>query len=229
MAQTLPLFVELKSVLLLQSEPEPEFASLEEFDPLRIVKLLEREDENVGIIVATDKNYLGGHPGWINLIKTNTSFPVIRQDFFIDPVQVYQSKAIGADGVMINLNFTGSKKLSDLLYAGDEMGLELFLEIDDLKLPSKLEFDLLTGIIVNFQKEPSNHIENLKKFCLSIPEYVKKLIRFFPHSKQEFTSLKSAGFQALVLSDEIWQRKNFIEEFNIIANWGSEIGADKQL
>lgn len=119
-AGSFPLLVELKSILL------PEMVALEGFEPLRAIKSLLDAGLESGVIIASDSYFLGGDPSWINLIKHSTPLAVIQRDFFIDPVQFYQGKAIGADGYLIHAGFAGAERLPGLLEAASEMGLEVY-------------------------------------------------------------------------------------------------------
>ena len=88
----------------------------ENFDPVKIAKSYENGGASC-LSVLTDRDFFQGDPQ--NLIKARAavSIPVIRKDFIIDPYQVYESRAMGADCILLIvscLTDTELKTLSDL-------------------------------------------------------------------------------------------------------------------
>ena len=83
-----------------------------------------------GLSVLTDRNYFGG--SFENLAKarfTNPKTPILRKDFILDPYQVYEAKAHGADLILLiaaSLNKDEMLKLTEL---AKELGLEVLVEV----------------------------------------------------------------------------------------------------
>lgn len=208
-AKTFPLIPEFKSILF------PGMIELEGFDPLYALKTLQNAGFNNGLVVATDPFFLGGNPGWINLLKSSTQYPIIQRDFFVDPVQIYQGKAVGADAIILDTAYVPGEKLPALIEAVEEMGLEAYLEVNDFNIPENISTDSLQGIIMNI-----SDIKTLDKTTLAgLPKNCIKLARFFPTQGSHVTSLQNAGFQSLILNDLFWQQPEFTAAFKQILSW----------
>jgi indole-3-glycerol phosphate synthase len=89
------------------------------------------------ISVLTDERYFGGSVADLCAARSSTKLPVLRKDFIIDPVQVFEAAVAGADAVLLivaALNDTSLKELRSL--AEDELGLDALIEVhgsDELK------------------------------------------------------------------------------------------------
>ena len=72
----------------------------EDFDPLEAARAYEKEDFQAYSIL-TERKYFLGKDEYVEMVKKITSRPILRKDFIVDEYQVYQSKAIGADAVLL--------------------------------------------------------------------------------------------------------------------------------
>lgn len=230
-AETLPLFVELKSILFDEAGKGKEFAELEGFEPLTVATQLVKAGLKNGVVIATDRTFLGGDPGWINLVKNNTELAVLQRDFFIDPAQMYQGKAIGADAFLVNPQFAERGRLTEILEAGAEMGLEVFLEIDDINFAGTINAEVLTGVVLNLKRNPAGEI--IKSFSEKapqiLPEKLIKIARFCPRSEAEVEEIAGLGFRAIILNNEFWQKPDFIDHFQMIHSWCAGISSGRQI
>lgn len=229
-AETFPLFVELKSILFDETGKGRKFVGLEGFEPLSVATQLVKAGLKSGVVIATDRTFLGGDPGWINLVKNNTELAVLQRDFFIDPAQMYQGKAIGADAYLVNPQFAEKERLPGILEAGAEMGLEVFLEVDDLNVAGTLNTEVLTGVVLNLKRNLDGEIikDFSEKARQMLPVKLIKIARFCPRSKAEVEDIAGMGLQAVILNNEFWQKPDFIDHFRMIHSWCAGISPGKQ-
>lgn len=118
-----------------------------DFDPARIAELYERAGA-AALSVLTDTVYFGGSPHCLQLAKQSASIPVLRKDFIIDAYQIYESKVIGADAVLIMaVNFDTGAVASDLCGLALELGMDVLFEIhDEGEIDLIPNMDLCVGI-----------------------------------------------------------------------------------
>jgi indole-3-glycerol phosphate synthase len=84
----------------------------------------------LGLSVLTDRSFFGGNPEDLEKTrKTNPFTPVLRKDFILDSLQVYESKALGADVILLIAACLTDEKLHTLAALGKELGLEILVEI----------------------------------------------------------------------------------------------------
>jgi indole-3-glycerol phosphate synthase len=82
------------------------------------------------ISVLTDEEYFGGSIADLSAIRVSTSLPILRKDFIIDPIQVYEAAIAGADAVLLIAAPVDDAALSELHgLAEDELGLDALVEV----------------------------------------------------------------------------------------------------
>jgi indole-3-glycerol phosphate synthase len=84
------------------------------------------------ISVLTDVQYFQGKLEYIHAIRDVIKLPVLRKDFIIDPYQVYESRAAGADAILLIAECLETSELIDLQILATEMSLTCLIEVHDL-------------------------------------------------------------------------------------------------
>ncbi|MDD4357432.1 MAG: indole-3-glycerol phosphate synthase TrpC [Smithellaceae bacterium] len=100
---------------------------VENFDPLKIAKIYEQNDA-AAISVLTDKKYFCGKNAYLTSIKNLVGIPVLRKDFIIDPLQIYETRAIGADAVLLIVRVLG-QKLAEFIALSKDLDLSPLVEV----------------------------------------------------------------------------------------------------
>ncbi|MCX7545520.1 indole-3-glycerol phosphate synthase TrpC [Marinicella gelatinilytica] len=95
--------------------------------------------------VLTDEPYFQGHDDYLMLAKKVTDLPVLRKDFIIDPWQIYQSKALGADCILLIAACLNDDDLMHMTLLAQDLDMDVLMEVHDeeeltraLKTPAKL-------------------------------------------------------------------------------------------
>jgi indole-3-glycerol phosphate synthase len=99
-----------------------------DFDPVKIAKTYDQAGASA-LSVLTDATYFGGRLDFIEQVKQVSSLPVLRKDFIIDPYQVYESRAGGADAILLIADILTPQKLIDLLILAGELNLTSLIEV----------------------------------------------------------------------------------------------------
>jgi len=100
----------------------------EDFDPVAIARTYKKCGADA-ISVLTDEKYFQGRLEYIDRIKEAVDLPVLRKDFIIDLWQVYESRAAGADAILLIAEALKPGKLMDLMIAAAELTLTVLLEV----------------------------------------------------------------------------------------------------
>ena len=102
----------------------------EDFDPVAIARAY-HDNGAAAISCLTDEKYFQGSLDFIAPIKDAVPLPVLRKDFIIDPYQVYESRAAGADAVLLIAECLGEPQMIDLLILATELKMTVLLEVHD--------------------------------------------------------------------------------------------------
>lgn len=112
-----------------------------DFDHNKIAKIYEKAGA-AAISVLTDEKFFQGNLKYLKDIKKVSVLPVLRKDFIIDEFQIYQTRSIGADIILLIASALNKSQLKDYLKLSEELGLNVLLETHTEK---EFEFALEIG------------------------------------------------------------------------------------
>ena len=78
--------------------------------------------------MLTDRDYFQGHPDFIKQVKSSSKLPVLRKDFIIDPYQIYESRALGADCILLIVAALDLKEMKELESIANDLGMAVLVE-----------------------------------------------------------------------------------------------------
>jgi indole-3-glycerol phosphate synthase len=83
--------------------------------------------------VLTDEQYFQGATEYLQAARAACALPVIRKDFIIDPYQVYEARAMGADCVLLIVSALTDEQLQSLYALSTQLGMDVLIEVHDLE------------------------------------------------------------------------------------------------
>ena len=102
----------------------------EHFDPAAIAASYAKHGAAC-LSVLTDVQFFQGHADYLVQARAACTLPVIRKDFLIDPYQVVEARAMGADCILLIAACLGDGQMSELEAAALEQGLDVLVEVHD--------------------------------------------------------------------------------------------------
>lgn len=116
----------------------------ENFDPVAIARSYEAAGAAC-LSVLTDVDFFQGADIYLQQVRAATALPVIRKDFLVDPYQVIEARALGADCILLIVAALDAAQLRDLNELALELGMDVLVEVHDraelesaLQLPNRL-------------------------------------------------------------------------------------------
>ncbi len=139
-------------------------------DPYNVTEIAESYTRGGAacLSVLTDEHYFQGADAHLTAARTACALPILRKDFMCERYQIYESRALGADCVLLIVAGLGDAQLQDLAGIASELGMDVLLEVHDrLELERALRLRLpLIGI----------NNRDLKRFVTSIDTTLGLLI-----------------------------------------------------
>lgn len=141
----------------------------ENFDPVQKAKEYEVNGASA-LSILTEEDFFMGSTEHLKKVKKVTSLPILRKDFMIDEYQIYESKLIGADCILLIASILSDKKIEDFINIAKELELDYLIEVHDeaeLKRIAHYE-DALIGInnrnLKTFEVDLDNSVRLRKLF-----------------------------------------------------------------
>ena len=100
------------------------------FDPV----LKSKEYESFGasaLSILTEEDYFLGNIQYLKDVKATTSLPILRKDFIVDEYQIYESKLIGADCILLIASILNDKELKNFSETAERLKLDYIIEVHD--------------------------------------------------------------------------------------------------
>jgi len=99
-----------------------------DFNPVKLAKEY-AQGGAAAISVLTEVNYFGGSLDHLAAIREAISLPLLRKDFIFDPYQIYESRAYGADALLLIAGILSQGQLEELLSLSHSLGLKCLVEV----------------------------------------------------------------------------------------------------
>lgn len=99
-----------------------------DFDPVAIAKRY-AECGAAAISVLTEERYFQGHLDYLTRIRQQVALPLLRKDFLVDPYQLYEARAWGADAALLIVAILDDHQLAQLIWLADELNLAALVEV----------------------------------------------------------------------------------------------------
>ena len=98
------------------------------WDPVELAQIYQNHGA-AALSVLTEVHYFKGNPEFIRLMRPLIHLPILRKDFILEPIQVYESAALGADALLLIVSLLELEKLRTLLLLTRSLGLEALVEV----------------------------------------------------------------------------------------------------
>lgn len=83
--------------------------------------------------VLTDRQFFHGHPHHLQVARQSCSLPVLRKDFIVDPWQVYEARAMGADAILLIAAALDNECMIELEAIAIDCGMDVLVEVHSLQ------------------------------------------------------------------------------------------------
>lgn len=104
----------------------------DDFDPAAIARRYHGAGA-AAISCLTDEKFFGGRLEYLHRVKDAVPIPVLRKDFIIDPYQVWESRAAGADAILLIAECLSQSELVDLMILARELQLTTLIEVHSME------------------------------------------------------------------------------------------------
>jgi len=178
-----------------------------DFDPVAIARIYAANGAAV-ISVLTESKYFQGSLSHLKDIRDglgNRRLPLLRKDFIFDPYQVYQSRAYGADSLLLIVAILTSEKLGELLELSHELGMSCLVEVhNEAELETALKSQAkIIGINNRDLKTFTVDLTVTERICPLIPRDRIVVSESGIKDRSDIEKMKGWGVDAVLVGESL--------------------------
>ena len=188
-----------------------------DFDPVRIARSY-RDGGAHCLSVLTDADFFQGSLAYIPLVRDAVDLPVLRKDFIIDPLQIEEARAVGADAVLLIAAILDIDRLRDYRLLAESLGMDVLVEVhDERELDEALAAESrLIGINNRNLNDFTVSLETTFRLLAKIPPSIPVVSESGIGSVADMRRLREAGVKAALIGESLMragQQDQLLREF----------------
>ena len=163
-----------------------------------------------GISVLTDGKYFGGSLEDLLLARASTDLPLLRKEFIVDPYQVLEARAYGADAILLIAAVLSGSRLALLTEKAHALDLEVLLEVhngEELEQSLQAGADLI-GVNNRNLKTFEVSLQTSRDLVNRIPDTVGKVSESGLGNPDELRELRALGFHGFLMGESFMKEKD---------------------
>jgi len=197
----------------------------EDFDPASIAQQYAAHGA-AAISVLTEPQHFEGaleHMAWIRAHVPET--PLLRKDFIIDPYQLVEARAVGADAVLLIATALDPGQLSELHQAATELGLSCLVEVYAEEDLDKIDWNQVNMLGVNNRDLHTFEvdIENSLRIFEQTPKSVGRVAESGLSDPETLVRLRKAGVNGVLIGEHLMRAEHPGEALSQLREEGKNI------
>ena len=181
------------------------------FQPLRLAALMEYGGA-AAISILTETHFFKGRPSYLKTVRQVIQIPILRKDFILDEYQLYESKLLEADAVLLIASVLTEEELRRFLSRSREIGLEVLVEIhteEDLKKAVGAGAEIL-GINNRNLQTLEVDVHRAERILHHVPKQATVVIESGFKDHEEILKYKSLGVHAFLVGTSLMKSPDVI-------------------
>jgi len=175
-----------------------------DLDPVALARIYEANGA-AAVSVLTERAFFHGDPAFLQEIKLEVALPVLRKDFILEPIQVYESAALGADALLLLVNLLNRGQLQALLLLTRSLGMEALVEVhtrQEMETALAVGADLI-GINHRNLHTFEMHMDRALELAPLVPPGVTLVAASGLKTKADLERLEKAGIRAFLIGESL--------------------------
>ncbi len=182
----------------------------EDFDPVALAKAYEQGGATC-LSVLTDTPYFQGEDAYLSAVADACPLPALRKDFMLDPYQVAEARALGADCILLIVAALSAPQLREMEETARHYGLDVLAEVHD-EAELEIALDTLSTPLIGINNR------NLKTLEVSL-EISRRLSARIPHDRlavcesgigdhNDIVFMRQAGIDCFLVGESLMRRSD---------------------
>lgn len=179
----------------------------QDFDPVAIAESYKKEGAAC-LSVLTDAPYFQGSDEIFASVRANSSLPMLRKDFMVDEYQIYESRAMGADCVLLIMAELSDEQAAEFYALALDLGMDVLVEVHDAQEleRAKLFSPQMIGVNNRNLKTLDVNVQTSIQLAQDMPENTVRIAESGLGSFDVLQDLQSAGYQGFLVGESLMRQ-----------------------
>ncbi len=176
----------------------------EDFDPLALAESYARNGA-AALSVLTDEKYFQGRLDYLDAIRARIALPLLRKDFIVDAYQLRESRARGADAILLIVAALARAELADLHGRAREAGLHCLVEVhseEELDAAAAIGAEII-GINNRNLKTFEVSLDTTRRLAPKLPRAAIGVCESGIRSRADLLNLAGAGVRCFLIGEQL--------------------------
>jgi len=190
-----------------------------DFNPLDIAEIYQNNGATC-LSVLTDEHFFLGHLRYLALIRETVSLPLLRKDFIIDPYQIYEARAAGADAVLLIAACLELSQLREFTAVAHELHLDVLLEVhDESEMEKALQTECsLIGVNNRNLRTFAIDLETTSRLACMMPANCMLVTESGINNRADIKRLKDNGAGAFLVGESLMREEDIAAKLQELLN-----------
>ena len=232
----IPLAAELRKQALLRNDFRPFRPALERGNDVAVIAEVKKASPSAGVIapdfdplsqareyarggahalsILTDEKYFGGHLAYLKQIREQVGLPLLRKDFIVHELQIYESVIAGADAILLIVASLDDETLQKLYHQAKACQLDILVEVHDLdEMDRALELGAdIIGINNRNLKTFEVDLATTETLAEEIPNTAVAVSESGIKTADDVRRVRACGINAVLVGETLMRAKNMPEK-----------------
>ncbi|MCM8770904.1 MAG: indole-3-glycerol phosphate synthase TrpC [Candidatus Omnitrophica bacterium] len=193
----------------------------QDFNPQEIAKIYQEAGAQA-ISVLTEEDFFLGSNEHLTQVRQAVDLPILRKDFIFEAYQVYETRAIGADAILLIADLLTKEKLTELLNLSKDLGLGCLVEVHtekELKKILTLKLPFALGINNRNLHTLEVDLKTTERLYPLIPKDRVVVVESGIKNYQDVLFLKILGVNAILVGRAFMQAQDIKKKIEELMGW----------
>lgn len=189
------------------------------FEPLSLAQSFAQQGASA-LSVLTEIHYFLGSPDYIPMIRAQVDLPILRKDFILDPIQLYEAKSLGADAILLIKAILSQSQSQELLEVAKELHLDVLMEIhnqEELEAVMQLKGGFAIGInnrnLKTFEVDLNTALQLGQQIRAHAPAHTVMVAESGYTTLSELDVLRKYSFNAVLIGEGLARFSSIFKGF----------------